>query len=148
MTSISTRLNQKESDYLTKIAIENQLFKGESKDISTGKAMRDVVKWCQQNNVDIRKNMDSMNNEMQKMIEQIHVAIPNIMYLSRLNILFNANSMEGEEISSHVNKTLEYLNDTCGGFQNVNYNEIHFSVNELGIKQAPIDKEKSSWKSR
>lgn len=148
MTTISTRLTQKELDYLTKIAFENSLYKGSSKDFSVGKAMREIIKWCLQNNVDIKHNTDSINDNTKKMIEQIHASIPNLMYLARLDVLLKVDSIPSEEVVKCVNKTIEYMNNTCGDFQNVSYNEIRFSINELGIKQTPIDKEKSLWKSR
>lgn len=148
MTTISTRLTQKEMDYLTKVAIENKIFKGTSKDVSHGKAMKEIIKWCQHHDVDINKRQQSVDDNIKKMIEQIHISIPNLMYLSRLQLLLNSQSIPDEEQSICVKKTMDYLNSACGDFQNINYNEIRFSMNDLGIKQIPIDKEKSLWKSR
>lgn len=148
MTTISTRLTPKEMDYLTKIAIENKIFKADSKDVSHGKAMKELVKWCQSNNVDINKQQRSMDDDIKKMIEQIHISIPNLLYLTRLQLLLNSASIPDEELSKFVKKTIDYLNSACGDFQNINYNEVRFSMNDLGIKQTPIDKDKSLWKSR
>ena len=149
MTTISTRLGQKEIDYLTRIAVENKIYKGsDSKEISHGKAMKELIKWCQDNEVNINKKPKSMDDDIKKMIEQIHVAIPNLLYLSRLQLLLNSKSIPDPELETCVKKTVDYLNTVCGDFQNINYNEIRFSMNDLGIKQIPIDKEKSQWKSR
>ena len=135
-------------DYLTKISLENKIFKGDTKEVSHGKAMKELVKWCQRNNIDINKNQRSMDDDIKKMIEQIHISIPNLLYLTRLQLLLNSASIPDEELSICVKKTMDYLNSACGDFQNINYNEIRFSMNDLGIKQVPIDKEKSLWKSR
>jgi len=148
MTTISTRLSQEELDYLTKVAVENNLLKSSSKAISIGKSMKEIIKWCHKNNIDIKNNTNSINDNTKKMIEQIHTSIPNLMYLARLDLLLKVPSIPDEEIARCVSKTIDYLNDSCGDFQNMSYNEIRFSINELGIKQTPVDKEKSLWKSR
>jgi hypothetical protein len=89
-----------------------------------------------------------MDDDIKKMVEQIHIAIPNLLYLSRMQLLINSKSIPDTELETFVKKTIDYLNSVCGDFQNVNYNEIRFSMNDLGIKKTPIDKEKSQWKSR
>ena len=148
MTIISSRVTQKELDYLTEIAIKNKIFKGESKEVSLGKATKELIKWCQSNNVDLNKKQNSMDDDVKKMIEQIHISIPNLLFLTRLQLLLSSDSIPDEEVARCVKKTIEYLNSSCGDFQNVNYNEIRFSTNDLGIKQTPIDKDKTQWKSR
>jgi len=148
MTTISTRLSEKEMDYLTRIATENKIYKGTSKEVSHGKAMKELVKWCLNNDVNINNKQRSMDDDIKKMIEQIHISIPNLLYLTRMQLLLNSESIPDEELSRCVKKTIDYLNSACGDFQNINYNEIRFTMNDLGIKQTPIEKEKSLWKSR
>ena len=88
MSIISAKLNQNEIDYLEKIAIENHLFKGESKEPSVGKAMKELIKWCQMSQVKIGEKQNNGLSEIQKMLEQIHTTIPHLMYLQRMQILF------------------------------------------------------------
>ena len=53
MSIISAKLNHNEIEYLEKIAIENHLYKGGLKEPSVGKAMKELIKWCQMNQVKI-----------------------------------------------------------------------------------------------
>ena len=55
MSIISAKLNQNEINYLEQIAADNHLYKGESKELSVGKAMKELIKWCQMNDVKIGK---------------------------------------------------------------------------------------------
>ncbi len=82
------------------------------------------------------------------MIEQIHVSIPNLMYLARMQTLLASDTIPDEKISRCRQQTVDYINNTCGDFQNVNYSEIRFSMNDIGLKQTPIDKDKTLWKLR
>ncbi len=44
MSIISAKLNHNEIEYLEKIAIENHLYKGDSKELSVGKAMKELIR--------------------------------------------------------------------------------------------------------
>ena len=148
MTTISTRFSEKELDYLSRIARDNKITKGTSNELSLGKAVKEIIKWCQRNKIDINESSNAMDSDIKKMIEQIHVTLPNLMYLTRLQLLLKSDEIPDEEVSKCVKKTLEYLEQSCGDFQNINYNEIRFSMNEFGIKQIPINEDKSLWKYR
>lgn len=148
MTTLSTRLSETELEYLSTIASDNKLFIGTSKKTSLGKAMKELVKWCHVNNIDISKSPQSLNDETKKMIEQIHVSIPNLMYLARMQTLLASDTIPDEKISRCRQQTVDYINNTCGDFQNVNYSEVRFSMNDIGLKQTPIDKDKTLWKLR
>jgi hypothetical protein len=146
MTTLSTRLSEKELEYLSTLAAQNQLYKGTSNELSLGKAMKELIKWCQLNKIDIRKVNQAMDKDIKKMIEQIHVSIPHLLYLSRLQILLDSDKVADERVVHCRQQTLDYLNTVCGDFQNVTYNEVRFSINDIGLKQTPIAKEKTLWK--
>ena len=145
MTSISARLSPKELEYLSKIAFENKIYKGSSEDLSLGKAMHELIRWCHLNQVDINKKHDNMNVELTKMIEQIHVAIPNLMYLARLQTVLTSDGMPDEKIIHGRRQTVEYLNKSCGDFQNIQYTQVRFSMNDIGLKVIHADKNKTRW---
>lgn len=147
-TTLSTRLSPKELDYLTTLATQNKLHKGDSSEVSLGKAMKELVKWCRLHQIDIRKNAPSLEDEHKKMLEQIHVAIPHLIYLSRLQILLGSDKIPDEKVADCRQQTIDYLNAVCGDFQSIRYNEVRFSINDIGLKQTPVDKEASTWKLR
>lgn len=82
------------------------------------------------------------------MLEQIHVAIPHLIYLSRLQILLGSDIIPDEKVADCRQQTIDYLNTVCGDFQSIRYNEVRFSINDIGLKQTPVDKEASTWKLR
>lgn len=147
MTSVSTRLSPKELEYLSGIASENKLCKGNSETLSLGKAMHELIRWCRLNQVDINKNNNNaLSTELAKMIEHMHIAIPNLMYLARLQAVLTSEGISEEKIMQSRRQTVEYLNKICGDFQNVHYNYVRFSMNDIYLKITPTDKDKTLWK--
>ena len=49
MNTITLRLSQKEVDYLSEVASEHKIFKGDSHEISLGKTVKKIINWCQFN---------------------------------------------------------------------------------------------------
>ncbi len=147
MSIISAKLNQNEIDYLEKIAIENHLFKGESKEPSVGKAMKELIKWCQMMNIKIGEKQNNVLSEIQKMLEQIHTTIPHLMYLQRMQILFQSDAISDEKIASCKQQSIDFINASCGAFQDIQYQNISTVENENGMSKLPIDKNKSKWKT-
>lgn len=147
MTSIATRLSPNEIAYLSKIASDNKIYRGDSDELSLGKALHELVRWCHLNQVDISQKKDTgLSDELSKMIEHIHIAIPNLMYLSRLQAVLTSDGISEEKIMHAKRQTVDYLNKTCGDFQNTKYTQVRFSVNDIGLKLTPSDKENSLWK--
>lgn len=146
MTVVSTRLSPKELDYLTEIASENKMRKGGSDDLSLGKALNELVRWCHLNRIDINSNHNAVNDDIKKMIEQIHVAIPHLMYLTRLQTVLLSDGIPEEKITRSQAQTLDYINKTCGDLQNIHYDLVRFSMNDIGLKTLPVNKDKTLWK--
>ena len=147
MTHIATRLNPKEIEYLSKIASDNRIYRGNSEELSLGKAMHELIRWCRLNQVDINEKKDNgLSGELAKMIEHIHIAIPNLMYLARLQAVLTNDGISEEKIIHGKRQTTDYLNKTCGDFQNTKYTQVRFSVNDMGLKLTPSDKENTLWK--
>ncbi len=146
MTVVSTRLSPKELDYLAGIASENKMRKGGSDELSLGKALNELVRWCHLNRIDINSDHNAVNDDIKKMIEQIHVAIPHLMYLTRLQTVLLSDGIPEEKIARSQAQTLDYINKTCGDLQNVNYDLVRFSMNDIGLKTLPVNKDKTLWK--
>ena len=148
MTSISIRPSPKESEYLSSIESENKLYKGTSGELSLGKAVHALIRWCHLNQIDINKKNDitGFSSDIEKMIEHIHIAIPNLMYLARLQSVLTNNGIHEDTIIQGRRLAIDYLNKTCGDFQNTHYNQVRFSINNLGLKTTPSDQDKTLWK--
>lgn len=138
MIPLSIRIEKNEQDYLKKIASKNHL--------SIGKSLKKVLEWCAINDVDLSKPHSIFDEDVRKMIEHIHVSIPNLMYLSRINTLLCAEGRNKDTLDDFKKISLDYINNTCGDFQHTNYNAIRVSINPFGMKKVPCDKETTLWK--
>lgn len=138
MMPLSIRVERNEEDYLKKIADQNN--------ISIGKSLKKVLQWCVLNEVDLSKSHSVFDEEVRTMIEHIHVSIPNLMYLSRMNTLFSGEGIAKEKSEEFKKISLDYINNTCGDFQYIHYNNVRVSINPFGMKQVPSDKETTLWK--
>lgn len=147
MTTVATRFSPKELEYLSKIASSHHLYKSNETELSLGKALRELVRWCLLNDIDINKKTKSIDDDLVKMIEHIHIALPHLMYLSRLQTLMVSDGISDEKILGGKRQSIDYLNKVCGDFQNVQYTQVHFSMNDFHLKTTPSDKDKTVWKS-
>lgn len=146
MKTICIKTDDEIEIFLTKIAQENGYYSGERKEPSLGKALKNLVKWCVHNNISLSKKHDTFDEEVREMIEQIHVAIPNLMYLSRMNAGLSSEAVDKKIQAKHKEDTISYINETCGAFQNITYNTLRVSINRFGIKGIPSDKEATLWR--
>lgn len=146
MRTISIKTEPKELEYLARTAEKNSLFTGDNNEISLGKALKKILQWCAYHDIDIAKSHDVFDEDMRKMIEQIHVSMPNLMYLSRMATLFSGDGISQEKSEQFKKTSLEYINNTCGAFQDITYNNLRVSINPFGLKQIPIEKEKTLWR--
>ena len=146
MKTITLKMPDKEIDYLKRIAKENKLAHRSGEGYSLGNAVRELIKWCAHNEIDINKKTQEFDHDLRKMIEQIHLAIPNLMYLARIHGLLGQKQYSDEEVNLCKQKTIAYLNKTCGDFQTINYKTLRVTVNNFGLKQVPISEVQSEWK--
>ena len=147
MSIISAKLNQNEIEYLEKIATDNHLYKGESKEPSVGKAMKELIKWCQMSDMQIGSKQNNYTNKIQQMIEQMHATLPHMLYLQRMQLLFHSDAISDEKIAHCKQQSIDFINANCGAFQDIEYQIISTVENENGLNKLPIDKNKSKWKT-
>ena len=147
MTTLSAKFTKADVDYLTDIARDNHLFKGYSEEPSAGKAMKELIKWCQMYQVKIGEKQNIDSSEVQRMLEQIHTTIPHLLYLQRMQILFQSDSISDEKIANCKQQSIDFINANCGAFQEIQYQTISTVENESGMGKLPIDKNKSKWKT-
>ena len=148
MTTISAKFSPMETAYLEKIARENHLFRGETTEPSTGKAMKELVKWCRLSGIKIGARKDNDTDESLKMLEQIHATIPQMMYHLRLQILLNSDNITDELAVRSKESAVGFLNASCGQFQEVSYKTISPSADDNGLNRLPTERGVSGWVSR
>lgn len=148
MTTISAKLIKTEIDYLTEIAMENHLYKGDSDEPSIGKAMKELIKYCRMIGLKIGENKISRLDESQRLLEQIHAILPQMMYHLRMQVLFNGETLSDDILAKCKQSAINFLNESCGEFQEVKYQTITPVADDNGFNKLPIDRDDSKWKSK
>jgi len=64
--------------------------------------MKELIKWCHMNDVNITEKMENKANDSTMMLEQIHAIIPNLMYLIRMQLLFTGELMSDEKVAPRL----------------------------------------------
>jgi len=146
MTTISVRLSDDELTYLEAIS-KNKKINKSAKKSSPGRALKLLVQWCIENQIDIASAYEKPENSLKKLLEQLHVSLPHILYLLRLHLLLDSSKIPDDTVAKAKQQAIDYINTICGGFQNVEYSEIETSSNDIGLKQLPIGKDRSIWKN-
>lgn len=140
MTTISVRLSDDELAYLEAIPKNKKLNKS-GKPISPGRSLKQLIKWCVENQIDITSYYAKPEDSSRKLLEQLHVAVPHMLYLSRLHILMDSDKIPDDVVSKAKQQAIDYINTVCGDFQHVEYSEISATSNEIGLRQLPAEKD-------
>ena len=143
MTTISVRLSDDELAYLEAIS-KSKKFSKSSKQSTPGRALKSLIKWCVDNEIDITSPYAKSADSSKKLLEQLHVTIPHLLYLSRLHILMDSNKISDDAVNKAKQQAIDYINSVCGDFQQVEYSEIKTICNEIGLKQLPIERDRFS----
>lgn len=146
MDVLSLRVSEHEKEYLALIAEKFNFKKQGSDELSHTKALKHLLSYCLQNNIDFVKKEDENIAEMRKMIEQIHASIPHVMYHQKFQSVILANKYSDEEIQAVQAGSLQYINDSFAGFQNNKYRYIKVKLNMFGLKTIPLEEGISIWK--
>ena len=134
MTTISVRLSDEDLTYLEDISKSKKVSKS-NKQSSPGRALKQLIKWCIDNEIDIDSPYEKLQNSSKKLLEQLHVAIPHLLYLSRLHILMDSDKIPDDAVSRAKQQAIDYINSVCGDFQEIEYSEINTVCNEIGLQQ-------------
>lgn len=145
MTSVSIRLSPKEITYLTALLDKKQFFPQE-KEATLGKILKQFIKWCSEHEIGLDSTDENSEETSQKLLEQVHVSIPHILYLLRLHILMDSGKISDEVVIKAKQQAIDYINSVCGDFQHIEYNQIEPTNNEIGLNQIPMAKNHTRWK--
>lgn len=143
---IALRISEHEKEYLQSIAKNFDLQKRGSEEISYAKALKILLDYCLHNDIHPTRKTENPLLEIRKMIEQIHAAIPHLMYHNNYQSLVLSSQFNDDSLSQIKQKTVEYLNTNFSGFQNISYKEVKFKMNGIGLKTIPLEQGESLWK--
>lgn len=145
MEVMSLRISQHEKDYLASIAEKYGLKKQGSDEFSHTKALKFMLSYCLHNDIDFHQKEGENIAEIRKMIEQIHASIPHVMYHQKFQSVVLANKYSDEEIEVVQNGSLQYINESFSGFQNIKYRFAKSNMNKFGLKTMPLEEGYSAW---
>lgn len=147
MKPVSASLSAKDTAYLMKLAKENHFTRGESANTySPGYAMKELVRFCREQDLDLRKQYVEKPDHNTKMLEQVHMAIPHLLYLLRMVVGAVDKDLDEKTYQQLRGLSLKFLTETCGDFQSVNYQENQIKINQHGINRMPIQEEETRWR--
>ncbi len=147
MKPLSASLSSKDEAYLMKLAKENGLTRGDSENVySPGYAMKELVRFCREQDIDLRKQYVEKPDHQTKMLEQVHMAIPHLLYLLRMVVGAVDKDLDEKTYQQLKALSLTFLTETCGDFQSVRYQENAIKINQHGINRMPIQEEDSRWR--
>ena len=149
-TPISVRLSAEEMQYLEKYSIENGIVNSKSNP-SRSSALKHILREKINSKPDEKISMIEEIQKLKKMLEQIHVSIPNMAndmrvvsrYTQELILARNDNKQLFNKVKASVDESLQ---NTYGAFQTYNYDTLHCSINHKNMKTIPIEKDKNRWK--
>ncbi len=114
---------------------------------SPGRALKQLLAWSMENQIDITSVYEKPENTSKKILEQLHLSLPHILYLSRLHLLLDSSKISDEVVSKAKQQAIDYINAVCGDFQSIQYSEIETTTNEIGLRQLPAEKNHTYWKN-
>lgn len=115
-------------------------------------AMRYVIEHFElAKNANKTENIEAKISKIETMLEQIHVAIPHIVYQTRYALRYCNAAMNSNQISSEIMNEFKIntVNDTvkiCGDYQQYQYQNLFVSCDNKNMKTIPIEEDKNQWK--
>lgn len=138
MTVVSCRLNEDELFYVNLLAKKMK--------VKTSRALKVLVSFAMNNNLDCSNPQNKVSDEVRKMLEQIHMMMPHLLYNSRIASKASLSSFTDEDFGNFHIELLDEMNRKCGDYQSVSYTQNYITHNPIGFSQMPIEQELSRWK--
>lgn len=142
---ISLRIGEHEKEFLEDIAKNFHLHQNPESPPPYAKALQLLLSHCILHQISPLNHKATEMDELRKMIEQIHTAIPHLLYQNNLQSMILSSKYKDEELEPLKQKNIAYLNDHFSGFQNVSYRKVAFKINGIGLKTLPLEEGVSLW---
>ena len=147
---INLKLSEEQVSFLEKIAIKNKLLKNKNEP-SVSKALKFLLDNYIKNNNDLAMKKNKKLDNMERMLEQIHVMIPHILYHARYNSSYCHAALKQSKISEvsmleFSGRVIKNVYQICGDFQSYNYQNLYLSSDNKNMKTIPIEEGENKWK--
>lgn len=70
------------------------------------------------------------------------------MYQLRMQLLFNSENASETQLANYKQSAINFLNASCGEFQDVQYKMIKPVEDDNGLNKLPIDRAISKWAAK
>ena len=96
------------------------------------------------------KHSEKIEN-IELMLEQIHVTIPHILYHTRYNSSYCHAALKQSKISEasmleFSGRVIKNVYQICGDFQSYNYHNVYLSSDNKNMNTIPIEEGENKWK--
>ena len=143
---ISINLTKNESKYLEKISIQNGLtISDNNKNPSEGKALKFLINKAMTNEKEHHRNENNLQY-ITKLIEQINVSIPHLIFNTTFNYKVVSNELNENIYNQFKTNTINSSYKICGQIQSEKYHNLYISTDNKNMKTIPIEDEKNTWK--
>ena len=141
MSLCTVRLNENDIALLTKL-IDGKQCK------TPGSAIKAVLKFCYENDVDFTQDISIDRNKHNKMIEQIHVMMPQVMYMLSFLLSNDLTQLDDKKAKALREKALQFINKTCSAMNDIEYEFNYFDLGKNHFKTIPseLDQGNGPWK--
>jgi endonuclease III-like uncharacterized protein len=143
--AISLRIGEHEKQFLEEIAHGFNLHHNPESPPPYAKALQLLLTHCILHQISPINNKANEMDELRKMVEQIHTAIPHLLYQNNLQSMILSSKYKDEELEPLKQKNIAYLNEHFSAFQNVSYRKVSFKINGIGLKTLPLEEGVSLW---
>ena len=135
---LSLRVNDKETELLTSIAMENSLYKRDGTP-SLSMAIKQLIK-------DNMNQGSQQNNNIKIMIEQINALIPQLIFNTLFSTKVNSTAIKNEVFNQIYSDTIKSVSRICGQLQENKYEEVYPAKDKKNMTILPIEEYKNTWK--
>jgi len=74
--------------------------------------------------------------------------LPQIMNQLRMQLLFNSENLSEAQLANYKQSAINFLNASCGEFQDVQYKMIEPVEDDNDLNKLPIDRVVSKWAAK
>ena len=141
----SIYLSDENLEKLDKIVAEFGLFTKDNEPNYTKAIVHMINHFPLDNDEDKRAVQDELSS-IRKMVEQINLSIPHLMYNTTFSYKINEGTLSDQKFTEFKNYTLENVSKICGQIQQQNYDHVYVSTDAKNMKTLPVEAGENTWK--
>ena len=141
---INLKVTKKQSDFLKKVAMEQDLMKHEDQP-SEAKALKYLLdKWIYEEE-SAAINSDE-KTKIQELLEQINILMPQLVFYGLINAKLSASEMNSDTYQQLREIALKETAKVCGHIQKQEYKHLYVANDSKNMKTIPIEEHENKWK--